>query len=415
MAQHDGNITNQLFPPTRADLNNALLALFTNSSGTSAPGTPVAWQWWADSTTGVLKLRNSTNDAWLDILDGTDGTILQPVTIETVPIGSMMAWPGLLAPDKWTLLDGDVLNIADYPGVYNVLGTRYNTGSETAGQFRKPDMRGRTVIGRDNMGGTAAGRVTQAVSGIDGLTLGATGGHQAVQTHQHAGSTPTLSNGSHDHADDFTGGMLDANSGTIYHYFSSSPSGGAGFSPIYFRGHNIEPANVTVTVTGVGETGSYGSGSGQNMPPGMVHNWIMYTGIVGATGDGGGGTAETTLGALETLHYALGDESTVIATAGTTISVRIPYDFVPYNVRIYLNSGCTTGTFEVSATVAGNALFSTNATIDATERTSKTAAVQPVLALTTLPDDGELIITIEDVGDGTAYGLKFILYGYQVL
>lgn len=39
-----------------------------------------------------------------------------------------------------------------------------------------PDVRGRVTIGRDNMGGTAANRITLAGSGIDGTKIGATGG-----------------------------------------------------------------------------------------------------------------------------------------------------------------------------------------------------------------------------------------------
>jgi hypothetical protein len=68
----------------RADLNNALAALITNSSGASSPSTTYAYQWWADTTSGQLKLRNSANNAWITIfeLDGTmlmeDGTASAP-------------------------------------------------------------------------------------------------------------------------------------------------------------------------------------------------------------------------------------------------------------------------------------------------------------------------------------------------
>jgi hypothetical protein len=66
-------------------------------------------------------------------------------------------------------------------------------------------------------------------------------------------------------------------------------------------------------------------------------------------------------------------------------------------------------------TVNAAALFTTQLTIDATEKTSKTAAVPAVLALDNIPDDAEVIITASDIGDGTATGLKFVLYGYQVI
>ena len=74
MAQHDMNIANQGFPATRADLNNALQALATNSSGTSAPSTTFANQWWYDTTNNKLYIRNEANNAWIQVavLDQTN-------------------------------------------------------------------------------------------------------------------------------------------------------------------------------------------------------------------------------------------------------------------------------------------------------------------------------------------------------
>ena len=67
MAQHDMNIANQGFPATRADINNALQALATNSSGTSAPSTTFANQWWYDTTNNKLYIRNEANNAWIEV------------------------------------------------------------------------------------------------------------------------------------------------------------------------------------------------------------------------------------------------------------------------------------------------------------------------------------------------------------
>lgn len=74
MAQHDMNIANQGFPATRADLNNALQALASNNSGTSAPSTTFANQWWYDTTNNKLYIRNEANNAWIQVavLDQTN-------------------------------------------------------------------------------------------------------------------------------------------------------------------------------------------------------------------------------------------------------------------------------------------------------------------------------------------------------
>ena len=71
MSQHDLNIANQGFPAFRSDLNNALAALGTSSSGSTEPSTTFANQLWADTGTAnkvILKMRNSDNDAWVSIL-----------------------------------------------------------------------------------------------------------------------------------------------------------------------------------------------------------------------------------------------------------------------------------------------------------------------------------------------------------
>ena len=65
MSQHDYDIANQTGSQFRADLNNALEAIATVNSGDSAPSTTFAHQLWVDTSNNVLKVRNSTNNAWI--------------------------------------------------------------------------------------------------------------------------------------------------------------------------------------------------------------------------------------------------------------------------------------------------------------------------------------------------------------
>ncbi len=67
MSQHDMNLANQSGLNFRSDLNLALAALVGNSSGTTEPTTMFAYQFWADTTTGLLKQRNAANSAWVTI------------------------------------------------------------------------------------------------------------------------------------------------------------------------------------------------------------------------------------------------------------------------------------------------------------------------------------------------------------
>ena len=67
MSQNDFNLANQGFPSMRVDMNSAFQALASNSSGATEPSTMYAYQWWCDTTTDTLKIRNANNDAWITL------------------------------------------------------------------------------------------------------------------------------------------------------------------------------------------------------------------------------------------------------------------------------------------------------------------------------------------------------------
>ena len=73
MSQHDMDLANAAGASFRADANLALVALASNSSGATAPATTFAYQFWADTTTGLLKIRNAANSAWLIVCDMATG------------------------------------------------------------------------------------------------------------------------------------------------------------------------------------------------------------------------------------------------------------------------------------------------------------------------------------------------------
>ena len=74
MANHDYVIANQSGAAFRTDLNNALAAIVSNNSSSSEPATKYAYQWWADTNSGYLKIRNSANNGWIQLLQ-LDGTL----------------------------------------------------------------------------------------------------------------------------------------------------------------------------------------------------------------------------------------------------------------------------------------------------------------------------------------------------
>lgn len=130
------------------------------------------------------------------------------------PVGAVVDFAGVTAPDTWLLCFGQAIEVSAYPEfvaacyVGNALnataGFGYRTTSQTdpsanrstSGQFIVlPDLRGRVGAGKDDMGGTAASRVTTD-SGVDGKTIGSSGGFQVVKldvvhlpSHNHGGDT----------------------------------------------------------------------------------------------------------------------------------------------------------------------------------------------------------------------------------
>jgi hypothetical protein len=75
--QADYIVANGTGSSVRSDLNDQLAAIVSNNSGATEPATMYAYQWWADTTTGLLKLRNSANSAWIELrqLDGEFTTV----------------------------------------------------------------------------------------------------------------------------------------------------------------------------------------------------------------------------------------------------------------------------------------------------------------------------------------------------
>jgi len=69
MAQSDQSVQNATFPSVRADINDNLAALFSQSSGSSAPSVTVAFQPWTDTSSSppVYKMRNGSNSAWITV------------------------------------------------------------------------------------------------------------------------------------------------------------------------------------------------------------------------------------------------------------------------------------------------------------------------------------------------------------
>jgi len=119
-------------------------------------------------------------------------------------------------------------------------------------------------------------------------------------------------------------------------------------------------------------------------------------------------------GASQVIAIACSDEITALTAGTAKVTFRMPFAFTLSAVRGSLTTAQTGGSiFTVDINEAGTTVISTKITIDNTEKTSTTAATAPVISDTTLADDAEITVDIDQIGDGTAKGLKIYLIGWQ--
>lgn len=171
--------------------------------------------------------------------------------IGLVPVGAVLTYAGATAPTGWLLARGQAVSRTEYAALFAAIGVAHGPGDGST-TFNLPDGRGRVAVGKDNMGGTPANRVTAAVSGLAATTLGATGGDQRLQDHNHAvtdpghvHSTPTVESG------------------------SSPGSGQVGFGGASPSFGQTQDAQTGITVQ------NSGGGGSANVQPSIVLNWII--------------------------------------------------------------------------------------------------------------------------------------------
>lgn len=163
-------------------------------------------------------------------------------TASAIKPGHMAPYAGATAPAGWLLCYGQAISRSTYAALFLAIGTVHGAGDGST-TFNLPDMRGRTVAGKDDMGGSAANRLTSGGSGIVGTTLGAVGG-----TETHTLTTAQLA--SHSHST-----VYDTAAGTQNSFVLGTVNSGAGLN-----------------------TTTAGSGNAhQNTQPTAVHNWLIKT------------------------------------------------------------------------------------------------------------------------------------------
>ena len=212
--------------------------------------------------------------------DGTQFQLMNPAQ-NGIP-GEIMAFGGATVPVGYVLAYGQAVSRTV---VYDAVFARYSTtwgvgdGSTT---FNLPDLRGRALIGKDDMGGAAANRVTNAISGIAATAVGSSGGSQSLTAHTHTGPSHTHDMGNHTHlVTDHIHSLGSAQSA------GPTTAGAGGNSVAIQSGSTVTagisggapqsgvPSTNTTSASGTGATSSTGSGASENMIPCAVVLWCI--------------------------------------------------------------------------------------------------------------------------------------------
>jgi microcystin-dependent protein len=167
---------------------------------------------------------------------------------------------------------GQAISRTTYSALFALCGTAFGSGDGST-TFNIPDLRGRLPVGKDDMGGSAANRVTAGGSSIAGTTIGATGGAETVTL-----TTPQIP--AHQH------NVYLKDPGHL-HQSRITDSGGAGVQSGGGLGNQQNQANTTTNTTGItigsvngtandNQTAATGGGGAHtNMPPAIIVPWIL--------------------------------------------------------------------------------------------------------------------------------------------
>ena len=162
-----------------------------------------------------------------------------PASGSALPPGTMVDFGGTTAPGGWLLCNGQAVSRTGYPLLYATISTLYGVGDGST-TFNVPDFRGRTALGNDTMGSSAAGRITTATV----ATPSTNGGSGGAQTH----TLTTAQLPSHAHTASCGGESTDHS-----HYISGNT---AGFSV----NHTHTYVRYNSLASGVEASGGSGTG-----------------------------------------------------------------------------------------------------------------------------------------------------------
>lgn len=124
-------------------------------------------------TTDILEFQTlPRNPSTRTISDDYDIVDKKYVDAQAALIGEIKMWAGSSAPANHLLCYGQAVSRTTYANLFAEISTTYGVGDGST-TFNLPDLRGRMPLGKDNMGGASADRVTNAQADTLGGSEGA--------------------------------------------------------------------------------------------------------------------------------------------------------------------------------------------------------------------------------------------------
>lgn len=244
---------------------------------------PSSWEWRAQFLGAFVLLAKDENweqfgslspqqmaDEWLELflLFESDG-------VRLMPVGTIMAFAGAVAPDGWLLCDGQAISRVDYADLFALVDLTYGFGNGST-TFNIPDLRGRVAVGRST-----------GDSNFD--FLGEWGGESdheltvsELASHSHTQNSHTHQQDSHNHTQDahqhnvimkFRTATVSANSDN-----PESGDGSVGTGPIVVT-DLATASNQATTATNQSTTATNNNSGGgsahNNLQPYVTLNYII--------------------------------------------------------------------------------------------------------------------------------------------
>jgi microcystin-dependent protein len=210
--------------------------------------------------------------------DQASDTVTQ-VEAVAVPSGCVFYTGSSTIPDGYLTCDGAAVSRTTYADLFTAIGTTFGVGNGST-TFNVPDIKGRVVAGKE----TSETRLTTAVSGINGGTLGASGGSQLLHLHAHAPGSHTHtmahthSTPAHVHSLYVSGGFdINGDGATAEAVFPDSSGDTSGTHPSSGSGTSGAASTATTSTPSASNTGDAGTGTTQNVQPTIVLNAIIKT------------------------------------------------------------------------------------------------------------------------------------------